>query len=240
MQLLRSLLFTALLMTSACVWGGVLTMCFFLPHRVQFAMARAWARWSLSLLGRLCGLHFIVEGCERIPDGSHIVMCKHTSAWETLALFVIFPPHVWVLKRELLWIPLMGWGLKLLRPIAIDRGAGHRAVNRVIEQGQERLAEGLWVIIFPEGTRVAPGQTRKYGMSGALLAAAAGRLVVPVAHNAGEFWPRRGILKRPGTIRVVIGEPIPAAGREPLELNAEIRRAIEGGMARIAGNPQGR
>jgi 1-acyl-sn-glycerol-3-phosphate acyltransferase len=235
LQLLRSLLFTAILMTSACLWGGFMALVFFLPHRRQFAMARAWASCSLWLLERLCGLRFTVEGRERIPPGNHIVMCKHTSAFETVALFVIFPPQVWVLKRELLWIPLMGWGLKLLRPIAIDRGAGHRAVNQVIEQGRERLAEGLWVIIFPEGTRVAPGETRKYGVSGALLAGAAGRLLVPVSHNAGEFWPRRGILKKPGTLRMIIGEPIHAQGRDPRDVNEELRRAIEDGMARIAG-----
>jgi 1-acyl-sn-glycerol-3-phosphate acyltransferase len=232
-QLLRSLLFTAYLMISACAWGGAMALCFFLPHRLHFAMARGWARCSLWMLKRLCGLTFTVEGSGRIPAGNHIVMSKHTSAWETIALFVIFPPQVWVLKRELLWIPLMGWGLKLLRPIAIDRGAGHRAVNRVIEQGQSRLAEGLWIIIFPEGTRVAMGETRKYGLSGALLAAASGRLAVPVAHNAGEFWPRRGVLKKSGTVRVVIGEPIQAAGKDPRELNAEIRAAIEGSMSRI-------
>ena len=214
-----------------------MALCFFvLPSRLQFAMARGWARSCLWMLGRLCGLDFSVEGRERIPAGTHIVMSKHTSAWETVALFVIFPPHVWVLKRELLWVPLMGWGLRVLRPIAIDRSAGHRAVNQVIQQGQERLAEGLWVVIFPEGTRVAPGESRKYGLSGALLAAAAGRLVIPVSHNAGEFWPRRGILKKPGTIRVVIGEPITAAGKDPRDLNAEIRASIEGGLARIANN----
>lgn len=234
MQILGSLLFTAFLMISACVWGGFMALCFFLPHRIEFAIARSWARCSLWMLDRLCGLRFTVEGRERIPAGNHIVMCKHTSAWETVALFVIFPPHVWVLKRELLWVPLMGWGLKLLRPIAIDRGAGHRAVNQVVEQGEQRLAEGLWIIIFPEGTRVARGETRKYGVSGALLAVAAGRMVVPVSHNAGDFWPRRGILKKPGTIRVIIGAPIPAAGRDPRELNVEIRHAIDEGLARIA------
>ncbi|MGD0501427.1 MAG: lysophospholipid acyltransferase family protein [Steroidobacteraceae bacterium] len=230
MQLLASLLFTAYLMVSACLWGGFMALCFFLPYRTQFAMARGWARRSLWMLDRLCGLKFTVEGRERIPAGNHIVMSKHASAWETIALFVIFPPQVWVLKRELLWIPLMGWGLKLLRPIAIDRGAGHRAVNQVIEQGKERLNEGLWVIIFPEGTRVARGETRKYGLSGALLAEAAGRLVVPVSHNAGDFWPRRGILKKPGTVRLVIGEPIEPGGKDPRDLNAEIRRAIEAAM----------
>jgi 1-acyl-sn-glycerol-3-phosphate acyltransferase len=233
-QILGSLLFTAYLMISACVWGGFMALCFFLPHRIEFAIARSWARCSLWMLDRLCGLRFTVEGRERIPAGNHIVMCKHTSAWETVALFVIFPPHVWVLKRELLWVPLMGWGLKLLRPIAIDRGAGRQAVTQVVEQGEQRLAEGLWVIIFPEGTRVARGETRKYGVSGALLAVAAGRMVVPVSHNAGDFWPRRGILKKPGTIRVIIGAPIPAVGRDPRELNVEIRDAIDEGLARIA------
>ena len=207
-----------------------MALCFFLPYRMQFAMARGWARCSLWMLHHLCGLTFTVEGRERIPSGNHVVMSKHTSAWETIALFVIFPPQVWVLKRELLWIPLMGWGLKLLRPIAIDRGAGHRAVNQVIEQGKERLGESLWVIIFPEGTRVARGQTRKYGLSGALLAEAAARLVVPVSHNAGDFWPRRGIMKKPGTVRLIIGEPIQAGGKDPRALNEEIRRAIEGAI----------
>jgi 1-acyl-sn-glycerol-3-phosphate acyltransferase len=127
----------------------------------------------------------------------------------------------------------VGWGLKLLRPIAINRGEGHRAVNQVIEQGKERLADGLWVIIFPEGTRVVAGETRKFGVSGALLAIAAEKMVVPLSHNAGTFWPRRGFLKKPGTIRVIIGEPIRAAGKNPRDLNEEIREAIESGLARI-------
>lgn len=237
MQVLRSLLFTSFLMLSACVWGFTMALCFFLPYRMQFAMARGWARCVLWLLGRLCGLTLVVEGRERIPAGNHIVMSKHTSAWETVALFVIFPPHVWVLKRELLWIPFVGWGLKLLRPIAINRGAGHRAVNQVIEQGRERLAEGLWVVIFPEGTRVTAGETRKYGVSGALLATETGSLVVPVSHNAGTFWPRRGIVKKPGTIRVIIGEPVSAEGKNARDLNEEIRAAIEGGLARIESAP---
>jgi 1-acyl-sn-glycerol-3-phosphate acyltransferase len=233
MQAVRSVLFTAFLMLSACVWGFTMALCFFLPDRMQFAMARAWARCMLWMLEQVCGLSYRVEGLERIPAGNHIVMSKHTSAWETIAFFVIFPPHVWVLKHELLWIPFMGWGLKRLRPIAIDRGAGHRAVNQVIEQGKERLAEGLWVVIFPEGTRVAVGEKRKYGVSGALLATATGNLVVPVSHNAGTFWPRRGIVKKPGTIRLIIGEPIDAEGKNARDLNEEIRGVIESGLARI-------
>jgi 1-acyl-sn-glycerol-3-phosphate acyltransferase len=233
-QLFRSLLFTTYMMLSACLFGGVMALGFWLPYGAQFAIARCWARILFWVLERLCGLKYVVEGRERIPAGNHIVMSNHTSAWETIAQFLIFPPQVWVLKRELLWIPFVGWGLKLLRPIAINRGEGHRAVNQVIEQGKARLADGLWVIIFPEGTRVVAGETRKFGVSGALLAIASGKCLVPLAHNAGIFWPRRGFVKRPGTIRVVIGEPIVSVGKDPRELNEDVRRSIEAGLARIA------
>ena len=233
MQLLRSLIFTAYMMLSACVFGAFMSLCFWAPHRFQFAVARCWARCLFWMLARLCGLRYSVEGRERIPAGNHIVMSNHTSAWETIAQFVIFPPHVWVLKRELLWIPFIGWGLKLLRPIAINRGVGHRAVNQVVEQGKARLAEGLWIIVFPEGTRVVAGQKKKFGVSGALLATATGKLVVPLSHNAGNFWPRRGVVKKPGVVRVVIGEPIVSEGKNPRQLNEEVRLAIEAGLAKI-------
>jgi 1-acyl-sn-glycerol-3-phosphate acyltransferase len=234
MQLIRSLFFTAFMMVSALAFGGFMTLCFWSPYRTQFGIARVWARLQFWMLEKVCGLGFIVEGRERIPAGNHIVMSNHTSAWETIAQFLIFPPQVWVLKRELLWIPLIGWGLKLLRPISINRGAGHRAVNQVIEQGKERLADGLWIIIFPEGTRVVAGEKRKYGVSGALLATETGKFVVPLSHNAADFWVRRGIIKKAGTIRVVIGEPIAAGGKDARELNDEVRRSIEAGLAHIA------
>jgi 1-acyl-sn-glycerol-3-phosphate acyltransferase len=234
MQLLRSLLFNTYMILSACLFGAFMSLCFWSPHGFQFAIARCWARCLLWVLARLCGLKFTVEGRERIPEGAHIVMSNHTSAWETIAQFVIFPPHVWVLKRELLWIPFVGWGLKLLRPIAINRGEGHRAVNQVVEQGKARLEEGLWVIVFPEGTRVVAGETKKFGFSGALLATATGKLLVPLSHNAGRFWPRRGIVKKPGTVQVVIGEPIAPAGKNPRQLTDEVRRAVDAGLAKIA------
>jgi 1-acyl-sn-glycerol-3-phosphate acyltransferase len=230
----RSLLFTAYMMVSACVFGAFMSLCFWAPYRFQFEVARLWARCLFWVLERLCGLKYVVEGRERIPEGNHIVMSNHTSAWETIAQFVIFPPHVWVLKRELLWIPFIGWGLKLLKSIAINRGVGHRAVNQVVEQGKARLADGLWVIIFPEGTRVAAGETKRFGVSGALLAAATGKLMIPLSHNAGAFWPRRSIIKKPGTIRVVIGEAISPQGKNPRQLNEEARLAIEAGLAKIA------
>jgi 1-acyl-sn-glycerol-3-phosphate acyltransferase len=141
---------------------------------------------------------------------------------------------VWVLKRELLWIPVVGIAVQQMHAIAIDRKAGHSAVSQVIEQGKDRLAEGDWVMIFPEGTRMPAGETRRYGVSGTLLAAAAGALIVPVAHNAGYYWPRRGLLKKPGTVRVVIGEPFSAAGRDARALNEEMQRWVEARVKELA------
>jgi len=233
MQYLRSLIFTTYMMASACLFGCLMACCFWLPYRRQFALARTWARWLLWVLKRLCGLGYSVAGWQNIPSGNHLAMSNHTSTWETVAPFVLLPPQVWVIKRELLWIPFVGWGLKLLRPIAIDRGAGHKAVNQVVEQGAARLAEGLWVVIFPEGTRVRAGHQRRYGVSGALLAGAAGKLILPISHNAGEFWPRRSFLKKRGTIQVVIGAPIDPCGKDARQLNEEVRLAIESGLARI-------
>lgn len=234
MQLLRSLIFTAYMMVSALIFGGFMALCFWLPASTQFVIARTWARTVLWTLEWICDLKWHVEGRENIPAGNHIVMSNHTSAWETVAHFLMFPPQVWVLKRELLWIPLIGWGLKLLRPISIDRSAGRRAVKQVIEQGTERLAAGLWIIIFPEGTRTVAGETRKFGISGFVLAAETGRFIVPVSHNAGDYWVRRGIIKKRGTVRVVIGAPIASAGKDPQNLSDEVRRSIEAGLAHIA------
>jgi 1-acyl-sn-glycerol-3-phosphate acyltransferase len=233
MRFIRSLLFTAYMMLSACCWGTVMGLCFWLPYRAQFNLGVAWARSVFWMLDKLCGLTYTVEGRENIPSGNHIVMSNHTSSWETIAHFLIFPPQVWVLKRELTWIPFVGWGIKQLKPISINRGAGHRAVTQVVEQGIERLNDGLWVVIFPEGTRVVAGERRKYGVSGALLATEAHKYVVPLAHNAGNFWVRRGIVKKPGVVRVVIGAPIDATGKDPRALNDEVRQSIDAGLAKI-------
>ena len=228
MQFLGSLIFTGFLF----VWTGGYAIFFaliawLLPHRQRFALARFWGVVLLAMLRLCCRLTYRVEGREHLPAGNHVVLMKHSSSWETIAQAVILPPQAWVMKRELTWIPFVGWGVRLLRGIAIDRGAGHVAVNSVLAQGKQRLAEGLWVVIFPEGTRMPAGQTRKYGISGALLARENQRLVVPVAHDAGYYWPRRGFFKRPGTIRVHIGPPIDTAGRDPREINAIAQQWIE-------------
>ncbi|HEY5755074.1 MAG TPA: lysophospholipid acyltransferase family protein [Steroidobacter sp.] len=233
MQLLRSVLFTTSLFIGTLLYAVVVLAFGWLPSQQLYAIARSWGRLYMWLLAKLCGLTYTVEGRENIPPGAHVSMWKHSSSWETIAQAAVFPPQAWVLKRELMWIPLVGWAVKCLKPIAINRKAGAAAVTQVVEQGKARLQEGLWVLIFPEGTRVAVGETRKYGVSGSLLASKAGCKIIPVAHNAGHFWPRRGWVKKPGTIRVVIGPPIDAAGRDPRELNEEVRAWIEKKLATL-------
>ncbi len=227
-QWVGSILFTLFLFGSVPFYGTVALLTAPLPRRYTYGVAMAWVGTQLWLLRVLCRLEYGVEGREHLPARSSIVLLKHSSAWETLAQLKIFPRQTWVLKRELMWVPILGWVLWLLRPIAIDRRGGSAAVQQVLEQGHERLAEGTWVMIFPEGTRMPAGQTRRYGMSGALLAQAERLPVVPVAHNAGYFWPRRGWLKKPGTIRVVIGPPIDTNGVEPRVVNERAQQWIEG------------
>jgi len=229
MQLLRSILFTGFFLLFTFLYAiffviaGVL-----LPWNGRFALARVWARVLLGGLRVLCGLDYKVEGAANIPEGEAcIALVKHSSSWETVAQTLLLPPQVWVLKRELTWIPVVGWGIRLLRCIAINRGAGGSAVRQLIEQGRERLAAGQWIVVFPEGTRMPPGETRRYGVGGAAVAADTGARIIPVAHNAGFFWPRRGLLKKRGTIHVVIGAPIATQGRDPREINEEAQRFIE-------------
>lgn len=231
MRLVRSLLYTTWLFLGTGLYACLVLILFWGPTSWLYALADHWARGQLWVLRVLCGLSYRVEGRENIPPGAHISMWKHSSTWETIAQAAIFPPQAWVLKRELIWIPLVGWAIWLLRPIAINRQAGASAVNQVVDQGKKRLAAGYWILVFPEGTRVASGEVRKYGVSGALLASRAGCKVIPVAHNAGQFWPRRGWIKHPGEITVAIGPPIEAADRDPRELNEEVRSWIEDKMA---------
>ena len=227
LQFAGSLFFTGFLFVwTFCYAIPFVLACLVLPFPRRFPLARGWAATLLWVLKWSCGLDYRVEGAP-LPEGCHIAFWKHSSSWETMAMMVLFPRQVWVLKRELVWIPVVGIAVRQMHAIAIDRKAGHTAVAQVIEQGKDRLAEGDWVMIFPEGTRMPPGETRRYGVSGTLLAAAAGKLIVPVAHNAGHYWPRRGLMKKPGTVRVVIGAPVVAAGREARALNEEIQAWVE-------------
>ena len=182
----------------------------------------------------ICGLDFQVDGLENIPSNNTIVLSKHQSAWETIALRCILPPEqTWVLKQELMWIPIFGWALAAAQPIAIDRKSGRRAAGQIIEQGSKRLKQGRTVVIFPEGTRVAPGNRKKYGIGGGLLAEKTGYPVLPIAHNAGVFWRRRGIKKFPGTIQVVIGPVINTNGLSAIEINKRAEQWIENTLSQL-------
>jgi len=225
-QLVGSLFFTAFLFVWTFLYAIPFVLaCLFLPFPRRFVLVRVYAASILWVLRWSCGLGYRIEGT--LPPGCHVAFWKHSSSWETIAMMVIFPRQVWVLKRELMWIPVVGLGVVQMHAIGIDRKAGRSAVAQVVEQGKARLAEGDWVMIFPEGTRMPAGETRRYGVSGTLLAAETGKLIVPVAHNAGLYWPRRGLLKRPGTVRVVIGPPVAPGTRDVREVNEEIQAWIE-------------
>jgi 1-acyl-sn-glycerol-3-phosphate acyltransferase len=234
MVFLRSALYALfqILITPPYAITALLT--FPLAPMTRYRIITGWTRIMLRLAERICGIRYRVLGAERVPQRPAIILSKHQSAWETMALQEIFPPQVWVLKRELLFVPFVGWALAMLSPIAIDRGAGRKALKQTLEQGRRRLAQGFWVVVFPEGTRVAPGTKKKYQVGGAWLAVHTGAPVVPVAHNAGELWGRNAFLKRPGTVTVSIGEPIDPSGLSAQALNDRVEAWIESEMVRIS------
>ena len=188
-----------------------------------------WARSMLWWLKVTCNIRYQITGLENIPHSPTIILSKHQSAWETFAFQAIFPTQVYVLKRELLWIPIFGWGLAMSSPIAINRAAGREALKQLVEKGKDRLAKGLWVVIFPEGTRIAPKKRGKYHIGGAWLATHTQTPVLPVAHNAGDFWPK-GFIKTPGVIQMHIGTPIQTAGLKTDALNQQVENWIEAEM----------
>lgn len=233
MLILRSSLFLLLqlLITPPYAFFAVLTAP--LPRLVRYRLITGWSRLMVWLLGVICGLHYRVEGRENLPAAPYVILSKHQSAWETLAFAAIFPPVSFVLKKELLRIPFFGWGLALTSPIAIDRSAGREALKQLLAQGAARVEQGFCVVVFPEGTRVKPGETGKYNIGGAWLASHTRLPVVPVAHNAGRFWGKNGFLKRPGIITVSIGQPIASNTLKPGELNQQVESWIEAEMGRI-------
>jgi 1-acyl-sn-glycerol-3-phosphate acyltransferase len=232
---LASTLYNAIMWIAVALYAPPMLLLFPFSFRVRFWFISRWALFHIWLVKWLCGLDYQVHGREHLPLGPAIIMCKHQSSWETFSLALIFPPQTWVLKREVLWIPLFGWALALLRPIAIDRKSKQRAIQQVIAQGRERLDAGIWVTVFPEGTRVAPRQGRRWGQGGAVLAAESGYPVVPVAHNAGHYWPRRSFIKRPGTIQLVIGPAIASRGRRAEEILRQAEEWVAQTMERLEG-----
>ncbi len=235
MLLVRSLLFQLWFFGSVVVFAILVLLCWPLGYRVRYRIATVWGKGMLWAGRFFCGLDYTVEGLEHLPQRPSVILAKHSTVFEAYAMLVHLPRQTWVAKRELSWIPIFGWGLAGLKPIAIDRRAGGSAVSQVIKQGKACLAEGTWVTVFPEGTRLLPNETRRYGISGAALAREAHCPIVPVAHNAGEFWPRRSVIKRPGLIRIVIGPAIEPDDRTPKQTNLLVQQWIEGKMAEICG-----
>jgi len=227
LNVLRSALFALGLVLITPPYALVALATFPLPRMARYRIISGWSRLVVLLAKAILRIDWRVEGRDNLPARPSVILSKHQSAWETMAFQLIFPPQVLVLKRELLWIPFFGWGLALMSPIAIDRSRGLTALRAMARRGRERLEQGFWVVVFPEGTRVAPGATREYHPGGAWLACASGATVVPVAHNAGLLWPRNAFLKRPGMVTVRIGPPIDAANHDAKTVNELARSWIE-------------
>ena len=231
---LRSILFWVGFIINTAVFGLLIVMLFFTPSAFRLKIARLWSLTNNLILKIFCGIDYRVKGLENLNIDTAIILSKHQSTWETLALHSFTPSVRWVFKRELMLIPVFGWALALTDPIGINRGSGRVAIKQLITEGTKKLNDGKWMILFPEGTRTAPGKTQKYKIGGALLAEKSGYPVVPIAHNAGEFWPKHSFIKWPGTIDVVIGPAIESKGRSAEEINADVFNWIENTMKDIS------
>lgn len=235
MNLLRSILFMLVLVVVTPPYALLMILCFWLPHRARRYTAVPWVFMTIWLIKHLLRIDYRVAGREHIPARPAVILAKHQSAWETVVLQQVFPLGLFVWKRELFWqLPFFGWALAVIPMIAIDRDAGTNALKQLVDQGRLRLAQGYPVIIFPEGTRVAPGQHRRFKGGGAHLGVATGAPVLPVALNSGEFWGRNAFFKRPGTITVSIGPAIDPSGLSAEDVNSRAEAWIEAEMARIS------
>ena len=227
MSFLRALIYYLLLVVIVVPYW-VMIMCLgWLPRMPRWKLIAGWPRLAAWLAIHVLGIRYEVHGRENIPAEPVVILSKHSSAWETLAFSEIFPPHVYVMKRELMWIPFLGWGLAMFNPIFINRSDRKNAMRLLVEIGKERFSQGFNIMIFPEGTRIAVGKRGKYKFGGAHIAAQTGARVLPVAHNAGLLWPRNSFLKRPGKVTVVVGKPIDSAGLAPEELMRKVEDWIE-------------
>jgi 1-acyl-sn-glycerol-3-phosphate acyltransferase len=229
------MLFFLGMVISAILFSPVAILSSLLPILPRMRFIRLWAQFITFWLRLTCDIRYEVQGLEYLTKSPAVILSKHQSAWETITFQVIFPPQTWALKRETLWIPFFGWGLAATRPIAINRATRVRALDQLLEQGKKRLSEGRWVVIFPEGSRMAPGVRGRYSPGGALLAVRTGTTIVPVAHNAGLFWGRRRFIKHPGTVQVCIGPAIQTQGRKARAVNQEAENWIENKMEALLG-----
>ncbi len=237
MAWLRASIYYLFLTITVIPYAFLCLLCAPLPLHWRYRITMGWPRLATWGARVFCGVRWQVEGTENLIDGPAVVLAKHQSAWETLFLPSHLPREVcFVYKRELHRIPFFGWGLALLRMIPIDRAKGKEAFEQVVQIGQKRLDEGRWPILFPEGTRIAPGKMGRFKMGGALLAIRTNSPIIPIAHNAGECWPRHAFTKKPGLITVRIGAPISPEGLTPEALNDKVSAWIEAEMKSL--NPE--
>jgi 1-acyl-sn-glycerol-3-phosphate acyltransferase len=235
MLILRSLLFYTGQIISTILIAPIGIIAFPLDFKKRYYLITRWAVFNLWWLKICCNITYEIKGKDNIPGKPCIVMSKHQSAFETLALQQIFIPQVWILKKELLQIPIYGWGLASMQPIAINRDSTIKSFRQIADQGCERLQKGYWVIIFPEGTRVAPNKKKKYLPGGGMLAEKSGAQVVPVAHNAGRLWPRNSMIKKPGLITIKIGPVIESENKSAKEITNEVENWIEKEVGELPG-----
>jgi len=216
-----------------------MSLTFMLPFEKRYHLSQQWSRFVIWWLKETCGINYRVQGIEHIPKEPVVILAKHQSTWETLFLHQFLPPLAIVVKRELLWLPFFGWGLAMLEPIKINRKQGSVAMRQVLKQGKTLLEKGRGVLIFPEGTRTKPEERKPYNIGGAMLAVHSEKSVLPIAHNAGKFWPRKGFIKRPGTVQVTIGNVIESKNLKANELNKLVEQWIEDTMTRITDENRG-
>ncbi len=233
MLFLRSLLFSIIMIILTGLVAVVGLFVAPLPIKQRYYSIRFYALLNLLALKYICGINYEVSGSDNIGTEPCVIMSNHQSTWETLIVQAIFPHLCFVVKQELLWLPFFGWALALLKPIAINRKSGRNAVQQVVEQGNARLKSGIWVVIFPEGTRTTYGEKGRYKKGGAILASSSGFNVIPMAHNAGKYWPKKGFIKKPGTIKVIIGEKILTESLSTDEIARRTENWIETTKAKI-------
>ena len=226
MQWIRSFLFSVMMIINTVLLAFAAGFLMFFPFKQRARYIRPYAQFNIWLLKVLCGVRYEVKGVENIPDGTYIIFSNHQSTWETFAFQLIFPPMSYVIKKELLYVPFFGFALAVFKPISIKRGTGRVALKQLVTTGVKRLKEGIIVIIFPEGTRIPPGKKAEYKRGGGILAEKSGYPVLPVAHNAGYYWPKRGFLKKKGLITVHIGKPVISKGRKGKDITREAEEFI--------------
>jgi 1-acyl-sn-glycerol-3-phosphate acyltransferase len=230
--IVRSILYNLLFYLNLLVLLVAASVCILLPHRAMIEVAKLWGRISVWLLRVVCGTKVEFRGLEKLPKGPLIVAAKHQSTWETFALLRLFDDFTFIVKRELMWIPIFGWCMWRARMVPVDRGAGSKALFDMTARAHREIRGGRQLIIFPEGTRRPPGAAPRYKFGIAHLYADIGVPCVPIALNSGLFWPRRAFIRRPGTIVVEILDPVPPGlGKD--EFTARLQHDVETATARL-------